>query len=518
MKLADIKIEWLLAVLITFAGLFYFSVTLSNPIVFGDENNYAVNGKWIAENLQLPVYYPYFQTKIFHTKFAPKPLFYMFTSFAWIIGGEFMNKLLIPVFSILSAVVLYIFLSRYDKKAGFVSAFALLMLPGFVTYGVLNYVETSLVLFFILASFFAFLSFEEKSKKYAILSGLFSGFCLLTDTTGLFILPLIFLYFIGISLHSRKLGIENVKIMLMIASVAILVLAPWLARNLMLYGSACYNYLGDCPPKVDIKLESSSNLKYPGAVPQVGTGAKVVKIGFINYFNFAFGWTASILLFFGSVAVFYKRSKINLFLIFWLLLFVAVMLQQSFFGGRAEDVPRYTLFGFPAIASIIGLFASDGYEFLRKYHKILAVSFIALILVGLWIYGSEKLSTMNSVKKFSPGFFDACDWIRRNTPKNAYIFTTYAQHAAYHCDRNSTVNLPDQSYIQLSNNDSAYEHLKLHGFDYVFVPRFTISIVPYGESISLKFLNYIETSDKFEKVYDNTDKFGDHGAMVYKVL
>ncbi len=519
MNIKDIKSEWLVFALIVFAGIFYLSVSLSNPIVFGDENNYAVNGKWIAENLRMPIYHPYFQTKVFHTIFAPKPLFYMFTSFAWLLGGEFVNKLMIPVFSILSAFMLYIFLLRYDKRAAIVSAFALLMLPGFVTYGVLNYVETSLVLFFISASFFAFRAFEEKSRKYAVLAGLFSGFCLLTDTTGLFILPLIFMYFIALSIYSRRVDIKTFGIIFV---VALVVLAPWLMRNNALYGSVCYNYLGDCPPKVDIKLESSNALKYPGAVPKVGTGAEVTKIGFINYFNFAFGLSASILLFFGLSSLIYRKSKLKIYVMLWMILFVAVMLQQSFFGGRAEDVPRYTLFGFPAVAIIIGMFASDGYAFLKKYNekfgKYLGLVFVLFILYFLWIYGSEKLATMNSIKNFSPGFFDACDWIKRNTPKNAYIFTTYAQHAAYHCNRNSTVNLPDQDYIQLTNNDSAYEHLKLHGFDYVFVPRFTISIVPYGESISLKFLNYMETSDKFEKVYDNTNRYGEHGAIIYKVL
>ncbi len=516
--------------LVAIAGISYYLVSLSSPIVFGDENNYAVNGKWISQNLMIPEYHPYFQTEVMHNLFSVKPLFYMFVAFSRL-AGEIGNKMLIPIFSILTSLLIYIFLKKNGlPKAGMVGAFAFLMLPGLVTYGVLNYVETSLVLFFTAAAMFGFQAFAHKSIKSGILAGIFSGFALLTDTTGIFIIPIFMLYFILFNLglgvrktNSKTALFNSAKTLGIILIISAVLVAPWLARNMALYESFCFAPLpGDCSPKYDVKLEpytgEGSNL---GASAQSGTGASVVKMGFLPYFNFAFGWTAAILMFFGLAALAMRKDKLSLFIGTWFFIFLVVLLQQSFFGGRAEDTPRYTLFGFASLAMIVGIFANDGFDFLKKMHSkfgtILGIFFILFILSSLWVYGSDKLNTMKGVKSFSAGFFDACTWVDRNTPQDSYVFATYAQHVAYHCNRNSTVNLPDQGFIQLSNDESAYEHLKLHGFDYVFVPRFTVSIVPYGESISLKMLGYMESSGKFQKVYDNSDRYQDY-VLVYKVL
>ncbi len=517
--------------LVAIAAIFYYLVALSSPIVFGDENNYAVNGKWIEQNLMIPVYHPYFQTAVMHNLFSVKPLYYMFVAFSRIFG-EIGNKMLLPVFSILTSLMIYIFMKKNGlPKAGMVAAFTFLMIPGLATYGVLNYVETSLALFFTAAAIFGFHAFVHKSRKSAILAGIFSGFALLTDTTGIFIIPVFVLYFIllnaGRVFRHRKIDktavIGSIKTLVIILAIAAVLLAPWLARNFVLYKGFCYNFLpGDCSPKYDVTLApytgEGSNL---GASAQSGTGASVVKMGFPAYFNFAFGWAVAILLFFGLASLALRKDKLSLFVGVWFFIFLVVLLQQSFFGGRAEDTPRYTLFGFASLAIIAGIFANDGFDFLKKLHVkfgvIVGIILILLILSSLWIYGADKLNTMKGVKSFSAGFFDACNWVDRNTPKDSYVFSTYAQHVAYHCSRNSTVNLPDQGFIQLTNNDTAYEHLKLHGFDYVFVPSFTISIAPYGESISLKMLNYLDSSDKFQKVYDNSDRYQDY-VLVFRVL
>lgn len=519
--------------LVAIAGIFYYLVALSSPIVFGDENNYAANGKWIEQNLIIPVYSPYFNTAVVHNLFSAKPLFYMFTAFSRF-AGEFGNKMIIPIFSILASLMIYLFLKKEGlPKAGMVAAFAFLMIPGLVTYGVLSYVETSNALFFASAAIFGYYAFKSGSIRNSVLAGIFSGFALLTDTTGIFIIPVFVLYFIllnaGRIARHRKIdkaaAIGSIKTLAIILIISAVILAPWLARNIELYGKLCYNPIpisADCPPKYDVKLEPyNGEGSGIGAVSQTGTGASVVKMGFPAYFNFAFGWAAAILLFFGLASIAMRKDKLSLFVGVWFFIFLAVMLQQSFFGGRAEDVPRYTLFGFASLVIIVGIFANDGFEFLKKIHAkygtIIGIIFILFVLSFLWIYGADKINTMKGVKSFSAGFFDACIWVNRNTPQDSYIFSTYAQHVAYHCNRNSTVNLPDQGFIQLSNNDSAYEHLKLHGFDYVFVPRFTISIVPYGESISLKMLGYLESSKNFTKVYDNSDRYEDY-VLIYKVL
>lgn len=493
------------------SGLFYYSVVFSTPIVFGDEGHYASVGRWITENWILPKYQPYWGTDIYHFPVIKPPLYYFFDSFAWLLLGELGVKLIIPLFSILSAFMIYLFLKR-NPKAALASAFILLMSPGLITYGVMNYVEASLVLLFICSAYFGYYGFKENNLRYFILSGIFAGFAMLTDITGIFIVLIFLLYFF----FSKNLWKEWKKL-IVIFIVALTVLSPWFLRNLTLYQGFCYPFLpGECGPVMDVKIPKSQIETGVGAVPEIGTGASIVKMGFLQYARFAFGWSIAVLFIFGIANLVYSFKRgINLFFSIWLVLFVLLTLQQAFFGGRAEDVPRYTLFGFPAVAAVSGLFVSRAYDFLKRFG--IAIIFVLFFTVSVFVYGFERLIMMQQVKHGLDGLIDGCNWVRQNTPEDSLIYGIYAHQAAYQCNRKVQSELPDKNDIRFGGNAS-YEHLKMHGYDYVLIEQFTVSVTPYGEATPLQFLNYLETSENFKKVFDNTGKYGEMGVRIYQVL
>lgn len=500
--------------LILIAGFLYYQVVLGSPIIFGDEGHYASVGRWVSQNNFLPEHQPYWGTDIYRFPLTRPPLYYFFNAISWSFFGELGVKLLIPLFSVLSAFMLFLFFKKNNKpKAGLAAAFILLMLPGLITYGVMNYVEASLVLFFICSAYFGFFAFKEKSLNYSILSGVFAGFSILTDITGILIIPLFFLYFL---ITKRFNQWKNLLIIFVLAGV---LLTPFFARNLVLYNGFCFPFLpGECNPVLDIEIETFGVESSMGAVAEIGTGANIMKMGWTNYFRFAFGWTASILLIFGIANLLQRKNNMNLFLSAWLILFLFLTLHQAFFGGRAEDVPRYTLYGFPVVAAISGLFIGNTYNFIKKYGKIIGIAFLIIFLFATFVYGQEKLNTMYQVKHNLIGIEDACKWIKVNTNKDSLIYGIYAHQEAYQCNRKVQSDLPDKEIIRMWANETSYEHLKTHGYDYIIVEQFTVSVTPYGEATPLQFLNYLESSENFKKVYDNTNVYGEMGLKVYQVM
>lgn len=503
--------------MIIVAGAFYYYVVLQSPIVFGDEGYYASVGRWISNNGIMPDYEPYYHTDIYHQKFTKFPLPFFFNAGAWFLLGEVGIKLMIPMFSILSAAVLYVFLRKEGQpELGIASAFVLLMLPGMITYGVLDYVETLNVLLVICGLMFGYYAVNGRGLAHTGMAGIFMGLALLTDLTSIFAVLTLLAYF----LFSRQFG--NWKNVLLVLVIAGIVFSPFLVRNVLLFNSFCYPLLpGDCSPKIDVIIPHAENLAggFLGGVAETGTAMGLLKMGTLNYMNFAFGWSATIILILGVTALCNRRDKFSLMIAIWFMGFLALNVQQALFGARAEDIPRYSLFGFPAVALVAGVFMSDAYKWSVHKNKILAGLLILLFAGSLFIYGYEKIVTMVSVKAFAPGFFVGCDWIKANTPQDALLFTIYSHHTAYQCDRaNLGSGIPDKAEIQLTNNDTAYEHLKLHGFDYVFVQQFTVSQQSYLETVTTDFLNYLETSPHFKKVYDNTATYGNSGVRLYKVL
>jgi len=503
--------------------ILYSSVSLTSPIAFGDEGFYAAESRWIAENSIYPIYEPMRGTEILHEKIVIPPLYSITQSFMWLIVGEVGLKFLIPVFSILAAAMIYLFLKKFDKpKAGLVAAIAFLTTPSLVTYGILNYTDTLLCLLFICSAYFSYIAFECKRMSYYVLAGIFIGLSFLTKGSGFLIIIILVLYFL---LNVKFKEIKNWNILITILIMFGVMILPWVIRSLILYNSICYHpiLLQGCDPVLDKEIPKLKGLEFAGRIQETGTEASVWKIGLLNYYNFAFGWTVLILFIFGIASFLVKKSKMSILLASWLLIFIPIFLLSTtseLFGstGRAEDTARYTLPLVIPIVMIAGIFVEDLFESLKKYSKAISMIFAILLLFSFLFYAQQKLDTMRNIKMFSSGFFEGCNWIKENTPENSIFFSIYAHHTMYYCNRKSISFLPDNAEIQLTNNDTAYEHLKLHGFDYVFIQEFTISNIAYREAISTSFLNYLEMSNKSEKVYDNTNIYGNSGVRLYKLL
>ncbi|MBU4124253.1 MAG: hypothetical protein KKI14_02205, partial [Nanoarchaeota archaeon] len=276
----------------------------------------------------------------------------------------------------------------------------------------------------------------------------------------------------------------------------------------------CYGLSG-CPAVEDVPIEYSKDLLNQYArTSGSGTESSLIKLGALAYTQFAYGWIMIFLALFGIVYAIKDKKKPEMLMI---MLMIAVIPIFVFYSTRVEDAARYTLPVIIGMAALGGIFLSKAYDQIRTKSFMIAIIVILLILPGVWYFGQDKLNTMQNVKAFSTGFFDGCNWVEANTPSDSLLLSIYAQQTAYNCNRRVSTAIPDFAEITMNNNETSYQHLKLHGYDYVFVQVSLISQTPYLESIPIAFYQYMESSSHFVKVYDNTATFGNDGVLIYEV-
>lgn len=502
--------------------LFLFQTVFYSPIIFGDEGFYASNTRWIAENHMLSEYEPNRGTKIMHEKIVVPPLYYITQVIPWMIAGEIGLKFMIPIFSILTSLILFIFLKKLGKPIeGLIAAAVFLAIPSLITYSVLNYTDGLLCLFFAAAAYFGYFAFQNNEKKYAILSGVFTGLGFLTKGSGFLIIALFLVYlFLSKKFRDKKM-LKTFGIILLVSSVIII---PWFIRSMVLYDAMCYHpvLMSNCDPKLDVDIEKIEGLEFEGRIREAGMEANIWKLGLLNYASFAYGTIMFILLIFAFANAYLKKQNIDKYLISWVILIIPILLISTveLLGstGRAEDTARYSLQLVIPFAMMTGFFVKNVYEKIKSKSKIFAIIFIAIFLLWTMSMTIGRSSEMYAVKQFSPGFFEACEWVKENTPDDSVLFTIYAHHAMYHCERMSRSGLPDKEEILLTDNYTSYEHLKLHGINYVFIPVFSVSEEKYKENFPIDFVRYLDASAEFEKVLDNTQTYGANGVIIYKVL
>ena len=63
----------------------------------------------------------------------------------------------------------------------------------------------------------------------------------------------------------------------------------------------------------------------------------------------------------------------------------------------------------------------------------------------------------------------------------------------------------DRNTIVFDGDPDAYEHLKLHGIDYVYIQKFSISFGRNWPNYPVSFVNYLRNSPNYENVYENND-------------
>ncbi|MEM5815342.1 MAG: hypothetical protein QXD89_02550, partial [Candidatus Aenigmatarchaeota archaeon] len=301
----------------------------------------------------------------------------------------------------------------------------------------------------------------------------------------------------------------------------------YLIRNLFVYKTIfCFSlpFLKNIFDISECKIKYfEEKYKFVGQAIPISTEASVFSIGFMNYLDFAYFNPYLVILPFliGLVLFFYSKESFTKFLIIYFFVFIALIIEIG--KGRAEDAARYTLGFSPLFAIISGFAYWKFYEILEKRAKNLNYLLLILIIIISITIVKGRLITLNEVKKWDPSFFEACNWIKIKTEKNATISTIWGHNGAWCSERNMGSMLAD---ILLSYDlEYILQVIKENQINYLWIQKGSIDPLNrgYADNYPIKFIRIlVENPQYFIKVYENGERIEScyqacYGQTIYKV-
>jgi len=492
------------------------------PINFGDEGFHTTMIQWIADKKEIPVWTPRISNDLVKPGYFSGIFYHLVTAGLMPFGfQEAVVRFIVPFTAIFCGIVIFVLVKKiYNENVGWFASILLVTFPSFVTYSVLFY-RDALFTFFLSMFFLTFtLSVKENNKKYFFLSAIFAGISVLSKTAGFgvyFFIAFAFLY----ELYMEKRFLPVFKKYLIYVLISALVLAPFYLRNIYYYKGLCYlPYYPKFFDKIPLLSNKGCSIdnymekyEFAGRLEQTGTEANVFAIGLTSYLEFAYGNLFVILFAFccGLILLLLDRNKTNVFVLLALAAFLPIFLISV---GRSEDTARYTLGWAPLIALVCGKWFEELTNLLNKYYKYLGlIVFIFVVLYsiyGLNFFGisgyglQDRLSVLASVKRFSPTFFEACDWVKKNLPENVRLMTIWVYRAMYNCQRDGIGNQAD---IALSKDlNTILQAAKANNITHIFIQKFSVDPQNkhFLENYDLEFVQFLEAHpEHFVKVYEN---------------
>jgi 4-amino-4-deoxy-L-arabinose transferase-like glycosyltransferase len=520
-------------------------VTTTRPIAFGDEGFHVANARYIGENVEYPLTTPLFGSEIQPERFNRPPLWNLIEGSFYMMFGfsETIPQILHPLLALLTGIAVFTLTKRlYDENVAMIAAIIAVTIPSYVTYVVAFYTAIPYMFFFSIAFLCILNAIKNGGKKYWMLGGIFSGLAILTNIAGLFLV--FFMIAFGLFRISRNFTAAGVKDSLKkyggLIVVTMLIISPWIGRNVVEY------YVPGCTNPQSIITGACTGEPYYQPVHEFeartqtgGSETGIVSFGLSNYVRFAYGFSdqnplvnfiglAFIPFVFiaGVVLMLKRRDSVDKAMIISLVILLLIFMQfGGLFSGRSEDTARYFLTAAPIIGiAAAGYVASIGKN-VRKGHVITIAAIIIVASLSITAAG-QKIQTMSIVKTFSPMFFDACDWVKGNTPEDASMLSLHTYPTRYNCERAAVWEIPDKADIVLSNDlDLVRSRLEANGIGYVFIQKFSLSNEALGQSYPLSFVQFLEqNSETFVKVYENgpslqqcVSQGGCDGSIIYRL-
>jgi outer membrane protein assembly factor BamB len=212
--------------ILAFSALLF--INLGRPILWAsDEQTYE---QWSYHMLKTGDYLTPWNFGITSLWIGKPPLQMWLTSVAFQIFGvsNFSARFWSVIFGMLSLVLMYFLGKRlYNRGVGLFSALVLGTFTMFTTYATRLMTDVPLIFFILASVYFLILSEGKKHANwYAVLSGLFFGFGLMTKQTEALLIPLIGMVYLIITRKSIRFLFS--KRIALFFGVALLIFSPWL--------------------------------------------------------------------------------------------------------------------------------------------------------------------------------------------------------------------------------------------------------------------------------------------------
>lgn len=234
--LFDHKDAIFILVIVAFSSSFFINLGKS-PLWAADEQIYS---QWAFHMLKSGDYVtPWAYGELcFYIAKPPLTLWLISLSYQMFGVNNFATRFWNAILGTLTLIaVFYLGKKLYNSSVGLLSALALGTFTGFYSLATHAMTDVPLVFFTVSSIYFYVLSEEtEKTKMYAVLSGLFFGFALMTKQLSAFIIPtILFAYLIA---TKRSLRFIKTRRFIWFFGVGIAVFLPWVLYMTLRFGPA----------------------------------------------------------------------------------------------------------------------------------------------------------------------------------------------------------------------------------------------------------------------------------------
>lgn len=461
----EFKKEYIPIVLLVIVSIIYFYLSSNTAMLGEDEGAYFFTAKQF-----LSLKFPSFLSQTQPLNYPPLIPLLSVPFFA--IFGSTLNiaKFIIALFGALTVFLIYSIGKKTSWLLGSMAAFILLSIPLFTHFMFLYYVEIPIA-FFSLLTLVLFSSMD--SMKKSIFTGSIMALSFYVKISAIF-LPIALLAY-AFYKYFYKNDKNYLKLSLIACVVFAIFIFPYIARNIILY-----NY-----PYVE-----GLNLffKAPNLTPKWIIDAAKTLSPSVDFLS-VFGYVSLILGLEGIIYFLLSKDDRLVLPTLTLILFILVYYVRGLLNlGIGES--RYFAIVFPQIALIGAYFTDKIYEKNKKYLIIL----LAVIVLCIYLSFSIALSTFSTVR-YTQNYLDALQWINKNTPQDANIFTAYSGSLEMFSDRRNVWSINEFPDIMTTQNSTyIYDTLEKYNVSYILIWRAIVAenyIVPESNLIGAFTYNFV---------------------------
>lgn len=371
--------------------------------------------------------------------------------------GDFAVRIVNPILGAIAVIAIYYLGSLlFNRKIGLIAAVLLSVSP-ILWFNNLRILLETPELTFITSAFALFIyGYERKNKKILYLSGAVMALAYLSRISAGFI-PIIIILYLFATEKTKWIKNKNIWIL---ALVGILVLTPWMIRN-----------LGVCDfPLCEIKRGASAI----SPIPQEEGAFQFELFTWAKQFPSLLTLPIFLFFIFGLILAFQTKKKGDMFTLIWLFVFLLVMTQIGGLGGAQLRrililVPPMILLASKAIYTI-----SEQLK-MKNIPSYFIILIIILPLMYFSIYGGfgsdgGKDLIISKAPAFSK-LKDAGLYLKDTSEDTKILANSLNQIAFYSGGKNTTNYFPE-------NPEDLSKTLKEHDYDYIVIDGYEIATAP----------------------------------------
>jgi 4-amino-4-deoxy-L-arabinose transferase-like glycosyltransferase len=487
-KSRNIEVAFIITIIVL--GIFIMYEASKTAFLGEDEATYTFAGEHFSKS----VYEPFDRAGKPNLEPTFIPFFY---GFLFLIFGASLSiaKIATAFFGMLTLLIVYLIGRKINIYAGIFAVSLMLLINIFIQMSMLAYVDVPTAFF---SALILYLATDLDSRKKSVVLGTIMGLAYFVKVSEFFVTSIVMLY--ALYLFIFKKDKEQLKLTLLAFVISIAIIVPLIIRNLIIYN---YPFFIVTDMLVPVK---SYAMGWTGA----GAASSTPLIS-LDYFISAFGWIPFIAVIFGSVYILSNLGKnsrmIELSTAFFLIFLFMFLTLYSLGKVIAED--RYLLIVFPQLALMGGYF----FYKLKEKNKYSLLILVPLIVFSLYTSVSMALATSQSVR-FPSDYVQALEWVNKNTPKDALIFTTYSGSVRNYADRGDIWTMITEFDKIMTTDNATYINsiLKKYNVSYVVIWRGVVAesyYIPHANLAGVFSYQFVKTTlnanNSFSIVYQNQD-------------